>query len=129
MATVSVVADPVQDRGPLAVGRLQRALADQHPQRRAVATHELDLDLVAVDVTAPHLVEVRRELTAALGVEGVEDGQVPDLGLVDAVHPGDLGVGVDRAALEVEDPDPVGGRLGDVPVQRGQVHQLSPAIR
>jgi hypothetical protein len=72
---------------------------------------------------------VRGELAATLGVERVEDGEAPQLGLVDAVHPGDLGVGVDRAALEVEHPDAVGGRLGDVPVQRGQVHQLSPAIR
>jgi hypothetical protein len=108
VATVSVLADPVQDRDPLAVGRRQRALADQHPRRRAVATHELDLDLVGIDVTPPHLVQVCSELVAALGVEGVEDGEVPHLGLVDAVHPGDLGVGVDRAALEVEDPDPVG---------------------
>ena len=90
--SVAVVADPVQDRGPAAVGCHQRALADQHPHRRAVATYELDLDLVAVDVTLPHPVQVGGELPAALGIEGVEDGELAQLGLVDAVHLGDPGL-------------------------------------
>jgi hypothetical protein len=117
------------NRGPAAVGCHQRALPDQHPHRRAIAPYELDLDLVAVDVTLPHPVQVGGELAAALGIEGVEDGEPVQLGLVDAVHLGDPGVGVDRAALEVEHPDAVGRRLGDVAIQRGQAHQLSPAIR
>ena len=113
-----VVTDPVQDTGQGAVLGVHGALPDEHPQRAAVPSYPLALDVRRVETALPEGGEVRPELCATLVVERVEHGERPDLGRVDPDEPGDGGVRIDGPALEVEDPDPVRRLLDDAAVPR-----------